>query len=85
MVNEKEIEEALGNLKNVLQEKKLTIFNETQVLALIEVADFWISFHKLIKFILWLWNPIKWLLTAGGIWITFKSGGITDVLKGFFK
>jgi len=84
MVNDKDIADAIGNLKNVLTEKKL-VFTDTQTEALVAVADFWIAFHKTAKFIAWFWTPAKWLLTSGGIYVTFKSGGLAEVLRGFFK
>ncbi len=85
MVNEKEVSATLDKLNGLLAEKKLIVFDEREAEALREVAAFWMAFHRTGRFILWLRHPITWIGYAGGVYVAFKSGGILEVLRGFFK
>ena len=85
MADENEVSAALKKLNLLLAEKKLVVFDEREAEALREVAAFWIASHKTGRILLWLRHPIMWIGYGGGLYVTFKSGGIVEVLKGFFK
>lgn len=85
MVNEREVSATLDKLNSLLAEKKLVVFDEHEAEALRQVAAFWIAFHTTGRFILWLRHPVIWIGYAGGLYVAFKSGGILEVLRGFFK
>ena len=85
MVNEREVSATLDKLNALLSDRKLVVFDEHEAEALRQVAAFWIASHTTGRFILWLRYPVIWVGYVGGFYITFKSGGILEVLKGFFK
>lgn len=85
MVDDAAIDATLKKLSQLIDDHKITIFDENEAIALKEVAAFWRGFRMAGRFIAWFRRPIKWIGYIGGAYVTFKSGGVADVLKGFFK